>query len=82
MIIIGEKLNGSIPSVGKAIAERNEKRIRSLAAKQEEAGADYLDVCASVPEDVEDLQATCRKSREQMLPAAVKKWSGYSLRSL
>ena len=54
MIIIGEKLNGSIPSVGKAIAERNEKRIRSLAAKQEEAGADYLDVCASVPEDVEE----------------------------
>ncbi len=53
MIIVGEKLNGSIPSVAKAIAERNEKRIRSLARKQEEAGADFLDVCASVPEDVE-----------------------------
>ena len=53
MIIIGEKMNGSIPSVAKAIAERNDKRIRSLAKKQTEAGADYLDVCASVEEDVE-----------------------------
>jgi len=53
MIIIGEKINGSIPSVGKAIAERNEKRIRSLAVRQEEAGADYLDVCASVDQAVE-----------------------------
>ena len=54
MIIIGEKLNGSIPSIGKAIAARDEKRIRRLAAQQEEAGADYLDVCASVPEDIEE----------------------------
>ena len=54
MIIVGEKLNGSIPSMAKAIAERNEKRLRSLAVKQEEAGADFLDVCASVPEDVEE----------------------------
>ncbi len=54
MIIIGEKLNGSIPSMGKAIAERDEARIRRLAVRQEDAGADYLDVCASVPEDVEE----------------------------
>ncbi len=54
MIIVGEKLNGSIPSMKKAIEERNEKRIRSLAVKQEDAGADYLDVCASVPEAVEE----------------------------
>ena len=53
MIIVGEKLNGSIPSMGKAIAERDEEQIRSLARKQEEAGADFLDVCASVPENVE-----------------------------
>ena len=53
MIIIGEKLNGSIPSVGRAIEAKNEKRIRSLAIRQEKAGADFLDVCASVPEDVE-----------------------------
>ena len=54
MIIVGEKLNGSIPSVKKAIEERDEQKIRSLAVSQEEAGADYLDVCASVPEAIEE----------------------------
>lgn len=48
MIVIGEKINGSIPSVAKAIAERNEDWIRNLAKIQSEAGADYIDVCASV----------------------------------
>ena len=48
MIIIGEKINGSIPSVAKAIAERNEDWIRNLAKIQTEAGADFIDVCASV----------------------------------
>lgn len=31
MILIEEKINGSIPSVAKAIAERNEDWIRNLA---------------------------------------------------
>ena len=53
MIIIGEKLNGSIPSTAKAIAEKNEDYIRDLAKKQSEAGAHFLDVCASVPEEGE-----------------------------
>ena len=46
MIIIGEKINGSIPSTAKAIAERNESFIRDLALRQTEFGAQYLDVCA------------------------------------
>jgi len=53
MIIIGEKINGSIPSVAKAIEERDEKFIRRLAKRQAEAGADYIDVCASVSDDKE-----------------------------
>lgn len=53
MIIIGEKLNGSIPSVAKAIAERDADLIRERAKMQAEAGADFLDVCASVEEEVE-----------------------------
>lgn len=53
MIIIGEKLNGSIPSVAKAIAERDAHLIRERAKMQAEAGADFLDVCASVEEEVE-----------------------------
>lgn len=46
MIIIGEKINGAIPSTAKAIAERDADFIVGLVKKQEEAGADYLDVCA------------------------------------
>ena len=53
MIIIGEKLNGSIPSVAKAISEKDADLIRERARMQAEAGATFLDVCASVEEDVE-----------------------------
>lgn len=53
MIIIGEKLNGSIPSVAKAIAEKDAHLIRERARMQAEAGATFLDVCASVEEAVE-----------------------------
>lgn len=47
MIIIGEKLNGSIPRCGKAIAERDEAYIKDMAKRQAEAGADFIDCCAS-----------------------------------
>jgi 5-methyltetrahydrofolate--homocysteine methyltransferase len=53
MIIIGEKINGSIPKTAAAIAEKNEKYIRSLAKKQATARANYLDVCASVSPEIE-----------------------------
>ncbi len=53
MIIIGEKINGSIPSVAKAIAEKDEEHIKKLAKAQSEAGATYIDVCASVEDDIE-----------------------------
>lgn len=53
MIIIGEKINGTIPSVKKAIEQRDEGFIHNLAIKQAEAGADYIDVCAGTAPDVE-----------------------------
>ena len=53
MIIIGEKINGSIPAVAKAIAERDAAFIKARAIAQEEAGATFIDCCASVPEEVE-----------------------------
>ncbi len=53
MIIIGEKINGCIPSVAKAIVERNDEWIRNLAVKQTEFGADYLDVCAGTSPEIE-----------------------------
>ncbi len=56
MIIIGEKINGAIPSAAKAISERNSDFIRHLVRIQTEAGADYLDVCAgSAPEEEEEI---------------------------
>ena len=56
MIIIGEKINGSIPSVAKAIADKDADWIRHLAKIQTEAGADFIDVCASVKDgEVETL---------------------------
>ncbi|MDC7287722.1 methyltetrahydrofolate cobalamin methyltransferase [Blautia schinkii] len=53
MIIIGEKINGSIPVVAKAIAERDAEFIKQRAKIQAEAGATYIDCCASVEEAVE-----------------------------
>jgi len=53
VIIIGEKINGTIPSVKKAIIERDEEFIRNRAIKQTEAGAHYLDICASTEPEVE-----------------------------
>jgi 5-methyltetrahydrofolate--homocysteine methyltransferase len=53
MIIIGEKINGAIPSTAKAIAEKDAEFIKSLAIRQAEAGANFIDVCASVDDDIE-----------------------------
>ena len=53
MIIIGEKINGSIPVVGEAIANKDAEFIKNRAKIQAEANATYIDVCASVQEDIE-----------------------------
>ena len=53
MIIIGEKINGSIPAVAEAIARRDAEFIKQRALAQAEAGAAFIDCCASVPEDQE-----------------------------
>ena len=58
MIIIGEKINGSIPSVAEAIAKRDAEFIKARAKLQADSGATYIDCCASVPEaeEVETLK--------------------------
>ncbi len=53
MIIIGEKVNGAIPSIKQAIAERNESLIRERTLAQAEAGADFLDCAPSTATDIE-----------------------------
>ena len=57
MIIIGEKINGSIPAVADAIARRDSDFIKERAKLQADAGATFIDCCASVPEaqEVETL---------------------------
>lgn len=50
MIIVGEKLNGSIKSVAQAIQSRNAEFVRDLATRQLERRADYIDICSGVPE--------------------------------
>ena len=56
--VIGEKINGSIPAVADAIARRDAEFIKERARIQAEAGATYIDCCASVPEaeEVETLK--------------------------
>jgi len=53
MIIIGEKINGAIPSVAEAIANKDAEFIKNLAITQAEAGAHYIDVCASTDVAIE-----------------------------
>jgi 5-methyltetrahydrofolate--homocysteine methyltransferase len=53
MIIIGEKINGFIPSTLKAIEARDDAYIRELAEKQSAYGSSYIDVCAGTDPEVE-----------------------------
>ena len=53
MIIIGEKINGAIPVVKKAILEKNEKVIIKRAIAQAEAGANFIDCAPSTETDIE-----------------------------
>ena len=53
MIIIGEKINGAIPSVKQAIAEKNEALIIERTLAQANAGANFLDCAPSTATEVE-----------------------------
>ncbi|MDD4262153.1 MAG: dihydropteroate synthase [Syntrophaceticus schinkii] len=56
MLIIGEKLNSTIPKVRKAIKEKDAAFVQDLAQKQAEAGADLLDVNTAMEDEVNDMQ--------------------------
>ena len=53
MMIIGEKINGAIPSVKQAIAEKNESLIVERTLAQAQAGANFLDCAPSTATDIE-----------------------------
>jgi 5-methyltetrahydrofolate--homocysteine methyltransferase len=54
MIIIGEKLNSSVPATFKAYEIQDESYFIGLAKKQEASGANYIDVNAGAFEDEEE----------------------------
>jgi 5-methyltetrahydrofolate corrinoid/iron sulfur protein methyltransferase len=51
--VIGEKINGTRKSVGTAVVERDAQLIQSLAVRQAEAGASWIDVNAGTRSDRE-----------------------------
>jgi Methionine synthase I, cobalamin-binding domain len=53
LIIIGEKINGAIPVVGRAIAARDAEFIKARAIAQFEAGSHYIDCAPSTSPEVE-----------------------------
>jgi len=53
MIIIGEKINGAIPSIKQAIADRNEELIIERTLAQAKAGANFLDCAPSTATEIE-----------------------------
>lgn len=53
MIIIGEKINGAIPSVKQAIENRDAAMIQDRAKKQAEAGANFIDCAPSTSTELE-----------------------------
>lgn len=53
MIVIGEKINGAIPSIKEAIANRDAELIRQRAIAQDKAGADFIDCAPSTAPELE-----------------------------
>ena len=64
MLIIGEKLNSSIPLVREAIHNKNTAFIQELAASQAKAGAQVLDVNTALENEVEDMEWVIRTVQE------------------
>ena len=53
MIIIGEKINGAIPAVKTAIAQRDAEVIRTRATAQDQDGAHFIDCAPSTTPELE-----------------------------
>lgn len=64
MLIIGEKLNSSIPSVRQFINNKNTAAIQDLALRQVAAGADYLDLNTAQGDEVVNMEWLVRTVQE------------------
>ena len=73
MILIGERINGSFKDVLKAVQEKDPGVIQGWVAKQESAGADYLDVnmgtASRDPEDFAWLVRVAAESDSPLVPS-------------
>ncbi|MGD9082502.1 MAG: methyltetrahydrofolate--corrinoid methyltransferase, partial [Desulfobacterales bacterium] len=61
MIIIGEKINATLPSVKSIILNRETKSLIDLARKQAESGANFIDVnvgtgVGSLEDEIESIR--------------------------
>lgn len=64
MLIIGEKINSSIPAIRELIKNKDRAAIQDLAVRQAEAGAAYLDLNAAMGDEVADLEWLVRTVQE------------------
>lgn len=64
MLIIGEKLNSSIPSVRQFINDKDTVAIQDLALRQVAAGADYLDLNTAQGDEVINMEWLVRTVQE------------------
>jgi 5-methyltetrahydrofolate--homocysteine methyltransferase len=71
MIIIGEKINATLPSVKSIILNRETKSLIDLARKQAESGANFIDVnvgtgVGSLEDEIESIQWAVEGIQEQV----------------
>lgn len=64
MLIIGEKLNSSIPSVRQFINDKDTAAVQDLALRQVAAGADYLDLNTAQGDEVINMEWLVRAVQE------------------
>jgi cobalamin-dependent methionine synthase I len=73
MLVIGENINASNPSVAKAIAGRDRGFLEGLAKAQAEAGADFIDVNAGAGQDARERGSESMEWLVELVQAATEK---------
>jgi cobalamin-dependent methionine synthase I len=68
MVIIGEKLNSSIPSTLEGLQKKDEDFVKELAERQAKAGAHYLDINTGMCEEEGEMLAWTAKLALQAAP--------------
>lgn len=67
MILIGERINAGFDRVARALNDKDPEGIKALARKQEDAGADYLDInMGAISKDPEDMVWLVKTVQEEV----------------